>query len=184
MLSMLSSSHLRQIFSVLVNVDNSALHVTNSFTFLTWDALKSSHLSNALTDLFICSLKNCATTCVKCRSTLGLHFSGEGVFVRRLALYIIHLKVWQHFVGRCCCNQTVSHFCTMFWVAWHLLDHADMHILGVAVAGALEAVPQQHGGHNCHNHKLDYDAHFDFYNKGVKLLMWKLEEFIDLNKAR
>ena len=30
----------------------------------------------------------------------------------------------------------------MFWVAGHLLDHADMHILGVAVAGALEAVPE------------------------------------------
>ena len=65
-----------------------------------------------------------------------------------------------------------------------MLDHADMHILGVAVAGALEAVPQQQGGHHCHNHKLDYDAHFDFYNKGVKLLMWKLEEIIDLNKVR
>ena len=35
MWSMLSSSHLWQIFAVFVNVDNSALHVSNSFTFLT-----------------------------------------------------------------------------------------------------------------------------------------------------
>ena len=44
------------------------------------------------TDLFKRCFKHCATTCVKGRCTLGLHFSGEGVFVRRLALYIVHLK--------------------------------------------------------------------------------------------
>ena len=51
----------------------------------------------------------------------------------------------------------------MFWVAGHLLDHADMHVLSVAVAGALEAVPEQQRGHNRHNHELDHNAHFDFY---------------------
>ena len=53
----------------------------------------------------------------------------------------------------------------MFGVAGHLLDYTDMHVLGVAVAGALEAVPQHHGSHNSHNHKLDHDAHFDFETK-------------------
>lgn len=56
----------------------------------------------------------------------------------------------------------VSHFCAMFRVAGYLLDHADVHVLGVAVAGALEVVPKQHRGHNRHYHKLDHNAHFDF----------------------
>ena len=56
----------------------------------------------------------------------------------------------------------------MFGVARHLLDHADMHVLSVAVAGALEVVPQHHGGHDGHNHKLDHDAHFDFESRPKK----------------
>ena len=67
----------------------------------------------------------------------------------------------------------ISHFCTMFRVAGHLLDHADMHILSVAVACALEAVPKHHGGHNGHNHKLDHDAHFDFESRPKKqAIVW------------
>ena len=71
------------------------------------------------------------------------------------------------------CDWIVSHFWAMFWVAGHLLDHADMHVLGVAVAGALEVVPQHHGSHDGHNHKLDHDAHFDFESRPKKqAIVW------------
>ena len=73
------------------------LHSTSRIVLHSWHDIRCRHPIHQMiyiTHLFIRCLKNCATTCIKCWSTLGFHFSGKGVLVRRLALHIIHLKPW------------------------------------------------------------------------------------------
>ena len=57
----------------------------------------------------------------------------------------------------------------MFRVAGHLLDHTDVHVLCVTVAGGLEAVPEHDGAHQCHYHELE--DHFDFYSEKSNYLL-------------
>ena len=70
-----------------------------------------------MTHLLVGRLEDRAAARVEGWSALSLHLGGEGGLVRGLALDIIHLGA-------------------VLGIAWHLFDHTDMDVLGVA-----EAVP-------------------------------------------
>ena len=75
------------------------------------------HVRNSLAVLLVGCLQDGAAARVEGRSALSLHLGGEGGLVRGLALDIIHLGA-------------------VLGIAWHLFDHTDMNVLGVA-----EAIP-------------------------------------------